>query len=145
MNGVRQAHTSQERIMVKVVLHVPRARQHNTRQWLAMQGGRIGSVVPAPSSRVQRASNVLAVDMDPLVAVRRVREIHTATAFRDAVHAPHVILDSTSRRLAMQVARIEFAPRVRPHMDLVFGRVRRVPPPPTAYAQLVSNARLGRP
>ena len=83
--------------------------------------------------------------MEALVRVRDVRRVHTATAFRDAVHAPHVILDSTSRRLAMQVARIEFAPRVRLHVNLVFGRARRVPPPPTAYARLVYYARLGRP
>tara|TARA_Y100000389_G_scaffold128080_1_gene125451 strand:+ start:3783 stop:4247 length:465 start_codon:yes stop_codon:yes gene_type:complete len=80
-----------------------------------------------------------------LVRIVPLTNLTTVRQFQGVLHALHVVLDRTSQRLAMQVARIEVAPHVRPRVDLVFGRARLVPPPPTAYAQLVSNARLGRP
>lgn len=57
---------------------------------------------------------------------------------------PRVIRDITSLWLVQALLTVS-APRVRPRVDLGFGRARLVPPPPTAYAQLVSYARLGRP
>lgn len=109
----------------------------------------------APQRPIGNVRIALVVDLDDteadvverrrvLVRIVPLTNLTTVRQFQGVLHALHVVLDRTSQRLAMQVARIEVAPHVRPRVDLVFGRARLVPPPPTAYARLVYYARRGQ-
>lgn len=80
-----------------------------------------------------------------LVRIAPLINITTVHQIQGVLHVLLRVDQSITNPWPVQALLTVSAPHVRPRVDLVFGRARLVPPPPTAYAQLVSNARLGRP